>query len=222
MVIKMNPSFVVAPQGSKEWHEARAGLITASRFAECRGVLKSGKNKGVYSSIVDKYAFKLACERITGDLLDCPEFTGWQAKRGNELEPQARDRHELEIGNFVDEVGLAISECGNYGSSVDGLIGDDGISEYKCFLDPLKIKDITLNRSTDTVMDQVQGGLWITGRKYAHFCLYCPQLEKLGLDFQLIKIERDEEYIEELKCDLDKFNKYVNKYVDKLREIKNA
>jgi hypothetical protein len=212
------PKFIIAAQGSEAWHESRCGLITASKFTECRKKLKTGANKGGYSSVAEKYAFKLACERISGELLDCPEFTPWQARRGNELEPEARARHELECSVFVDEVGLCVSDCGSFGASVDGTIDDDGISEYKCYLDPLKIKEIILSGSTEEVDDQVQGGLWITGRKYSHFCLYCPPLKSVGLDFNLIEIERNEAYIEELESDLKEFNNHVNNYVNKIKE----
>jgi hypothetical protein len=216
------PKFIMATQGSPEWFSSRCGLITASRFVDVREKLKSGKNAGTYKAVADKYAFKLACERISGELLDCPEFSPWQAKRGNELEPEARAKHEETKGIFVDEVGLAISDCGKYGASVDGTIDDDGISEYKCYLDPLKIKEITLSGSIDEVKDQVQGGLWITGRQYAHFCLYCPPLKSVGLDFQLIEIQRDDEYIEALKSDLEEFNNHVESYVNQIKHKANS
>lgn len=216
------PKFIIAQQGSEEWHLARGGKITASKFTEVRKKLKSGQNKGGYGATAEKYAFKLACERISGELLDCPEFTPWQARRGNELEPEARYRHELEKSLFVDEVGLCISDCGSYGASVDGTINDDGISEYKCYLDPLKIKDIILSSSTKDVDDQVQGGLWITKRKWSHFCLYCPPLKSVGLDFKVIEIERNEEYIEELEHDLNEFNIYVNNYVNMIKEASQS
>jgi len=33
-------------QGSEEWHQERAGVITASMFGDARAKLKSGPNKG--------------------------------------------------------------------------------------------------------------------------------------------------------------------------------
>lgn len=214
------PKFIMAPQGTQEWLDSRCGLITASRFEDCRTTLKSGKNKGGYKADVEKYAFKLACERISGELLDDNSYTPWQAKRGNELEPEARARHEAEKGLFVNEVGLCVSDCKTYGASVDGTIDDDGMAEYKCYLDPMKIKEIILSNSTELVDAQVQGGLWITGREYAHFCLYCPPLKSVGLDFKCIEIKRNDDYIGELQSDLEKFNNHVNSYVDQIKSVR--
>ena len=42
-----------APQGSPEWLQSRAGLITASTFVEIRKRLKSGPNKGDFSSFAN-------------------------------------------------------------------------------------------------------------------------------------------------------------------------
>ncbi len=67
-------------------------------------------------------------------------------------------------------------------------------------------------------MDQIQGGMWITGRKYCDFCLYCPQLKNIGHDLTIITVERDEEYIESLVEDLLKFDKHVEQYVELLRK----
>lgn len=214
------PKFVMAQQGTQEWLDARCGLITASRFEDCITPLKSGKNKGGYKAEIEKYAFKLACERISGDLLDDSNFNTWQMKRGNELEPEARARHEQEKGLFVDEVGLCVSDCGMYGASVDGTINEDGMAEYKCFLDPMKIKEIILSESTELVDAQVQGGLWITGREYAHFCLYCPPLKSVGLDFKCIEVKRNNEYIEELKEKLSSFNNHVQQYVEQIENVR--
>ena len=49
-----------APQGSPEWHQARAGVITGSMFATARQRLKSGPNKGGFTAAALDYAFRLA------------------------------------------------------------------------------------------------------------------------------------------------------------------
>ena len=123
-------------QGDTEWFQARAGVITASMFAECRKRLKSGKNKGDFTSAAKQYAFRLAVERISGELLDDSKFDTWAMRRGRELEPEARLAHEERKGILVEQAGLALTDDGVLGASVDGLIDDDGSSEYKCFISP--------------------------------------------------------------------------------------
>lgn len=203
-------------QGSPEWYESRVGRVTASMFVEARKRLKSGPNKGDFTAAGKQYAFRLACERISGQALDEDQFETWAMKRGHELEPEARLAHELQKEILVEQAGFILDDEGIFGVSVDGLIGDDGISEYKCFISPVKLMPILLEDDLSDVMDQIQGGLWITGRKWAHFVLYCPALASIGKDLTIIEVERDETYIRELQSDLLEFNGLVESYIEKL------
>src|SRR5690606_31525232 len=106
-----------------------------------------------------------------------------------------RDMHSFERGFTVRSCGFVATEDGKFGASADGLIGDDGGSEYKCLIDPARIREILLHNSIAEFMDQVQGGMWITGRKWWHFCLYCPALESVGKALTVFEVARDDDYI---------------------------
>lgn len=214
----MSVTFIECQQGSEAWLQSRSGCITASMFSVCRERLKSGKNAGDFSSAAKKYAFKLAIERISGLLLEEDKFETFEMRRGRELEPEARLAHEQEKGILVEQCGFAKTEDGLFGASVDGLIDHAGISEYKCFISPTSLMPILLENDTSSCTDQVQGGLWITGREYAHFCLYCPALAKIGKQLKIIEVQRDDDYIEGLERDLLEFNRLVEKYKTQLRE----
>ena len=138
-------------------------------------------------------------------------------KRGNELEPEARLKYEERQGVLVEQTGLALTEDKLFGSSVDGLVDEDGAIEIKCFVDPTKLQSILIDGDIGDVMDQVQGSLWVTGRKWSDFILYCPQLACIGKDLTVIRFERDDNYIAELESDLLKFNELVNQYEQQLR-----
>lgn len=209
---------LVAPQGSDEWFQNRCGAITGSMFAECRKRLKSGPNKGDFSKAGHDYAFKLAVERLSGQLLDDQQFDPWQAKRGRELEPEARLAYEEREGTMVEQTGLALTEDRLFGASVDGLIDEDGSIEIKCFLAPSKLAPILLSGDIGDCMDQVQGGMFITGRKWTDFILYCPALECVGKDLTVIRINRDDDYIEAMEPDLVEFNGLVETYIKQLKE----
>lgn len=209
---------LMAPQGTPEWFQGRCGAITGSMFGEARKRLQSGKNKGDFSAAGKAYAFKLAIERISGQLIDVPQFDTWQMKRGNELEPEARLKYEESQGVLVEQTGLALTEDKLFGSSVDGLVDEDGIIEIKCFVDPTKLQSILIDGDIGDVMDQVQGSLWVTGRKWADFILYCPQLACIGKDLTVIRFNRDDNYIADLESDLLKFNELVNQYEQQLRK----
>lgn len=208
-------------QGSPEWKALRAGCITASTFrmARAHNRLKSGHNKGDYKEEVKSLAFRLAIERISGAPLDEEGYETWAMKRGHELEPRARMRHEDVTGDLVREVGFVCTDDNWFGASADGFrMGNGHGCEYKCFVDPDKLRAILLDGDTSAVIDQCQGGMWLSNAKAWEFGLYCPALEPVGRDFTLIVIERDDDYIEALEQDLMAFRALVQAYEVQLRQ----
>lgn len=55
--------------------------------------------------------------------------------------------------------------------------------------------------------------------RWCDFVLYCPALKAIGKDLTIIKVERDNDYIEEMQSGLLEFNELVNDYQTRL-EIK--
>lgn len=208
-------------QGSPEWHAARAGVCTASNFKLARARLKSGPNKGDFTEAAKDYAFRLAIECISGDPLR-GGYETWEMERGHELEPVARMKHEVAKQVMVEEVGFVATDDRRFGASADGFIDLDGGAEYKCFLAPEKLRSIIVAGDTSEVTDQVQGGMWLTGRKWWHFALYCPALEAVGRDLTIFDIKRDDDYIEQMEIELWQFNKLVRTYEQVLRERPQA
>lgn len=209
-----------SPQGSEQWHIDRAGAITASMFSEVRKRLKSGPNKGDYTSAAHDYAFRLAVERISGEPLD-GGFETWAMRRGNELEPEARMAHEDRIDMMVTRTGLVLTDDRRFGASADGFIGDDGGSEYKCLVCPERLRSIILAKNIDEFKDQIQGCMWLTGRKWWHFVLYCPPLKPAGRDLIIREVERDDDYIEAMEADLIAFDGLVEEYRKSIQETQS-
>lgn len=204
-------------QGSPEWHAARAGVITASMFSVARERLKSGARKGEFSAAARDYAFRLAIERIGGEPLD-EGFETFAMRRGHELEPEARAAHEVEAGVIVQRCGFVMTDDGVFGGSADGLIGDDEGSEYKCLIDPTRLRKVLVDEDISEFTDQVQGCLWLTGRRRWHFALYCPALAPIGRELWWREIHRDDEYIAAMERDLLEFRDLVDTYEQRLRE----
>lgn len=176
----------------------------------------NGEKVGEFSDQAKNYAFKVAIERISGQPLD-EGFTTWQARRGNELEPFARMEHEAQTGLLVEQVGIVKTDDNVFGASADGFIGKDGGAEYKCFLSPEKLRAIYLDSDISDIIDQVQGCMWITGRKWWHVCLYCPALESINKQLWYREFKRDDNYIEKLEADLIEFKQLVDEYEKRLR-----
>lgn len=205
------------PQGSAEWLASRAGVITASKFVEARKRLKSGPKKGGFTEAAEDYAFRVAVERISGAPLD-EGFSTWAMKRGNELEPEARAWVEVKLGIFVDVAGFVTTDDEKFGASADGFIDKDGGLEIKCLVDPGRIRNVILSDDISEFMDQIQGGMWLTGRKWWQFALFCPALEKVGLQLYTKRVERDDNYINKMELDLLEFERVVSKYEQTLRD----
>ena len=213
-------------QGSPEWLSARAGVLTASDFKTMRLRYKSGDRKGQLQDTALDLAFRKAIERISRVPLDENHVT-WQMKRGHEMEPYARMCHEDLLSrrggdlasSIVMQCGLMLTDDGVFGCSVDGLIGEHGGSEYKSLVSAGKLRKVILNRDISDYTDQIQGCLWISGRQWWHFGLYCPALKPIGMEFQMVEVERDEDHIEAMEADLIVFKRQVDDYEQELRDL---
>lgn len=178
-----------------------------------------GEPVGDYSDGAKDYAFRLAVERVSGAPLD-EGFETFAMKRGHELEPAARMEHEIKTGLMIERAGFVLTDDKLFGASADGLIGADGGSEYKCLISPEELRKVLIDGDISKYIDQVQGCMWITGRKYWHFCLYCPALEPIGKQLWWRRIERDDNYIETMEQELLAFEKLVteNEMILRMRE----
>ena len=70
--------------------------------------------------------------------------------------------------------------------------------------------------SIGDAIEQVQGGVWVTGRKWMDFCLYCPALEVIGREMTIIRVVRDDNYIEKMEASLIEFDMLVEDYKERL------
>lgn len=181
-------------QGSEEWFAARLGLVTASCFSD---ILAKGEGKDR-----KKYMRRIVAERLTGV---CSEaFSSYHTDRGTRQEPLARMEYEAVTGNPVEEVGFIKHPELQAGSSPDGLIDVDGGGEFKCVIPSVQIETVERGKYPPTHKAQIMGNLWITGRQWWDFVSYSPGLPgKLRL--YIFRVDRDEEYIENLEAEVRKF-----------------
>ena len=189
---------------------AEAGYKSAPTSERIKRAI-NGEAVGDYTDAALNYAMRVAVERINMAPLD-EGFQGWEARRGQELEPVAREKHAARIGREITPTGIVLTDDSRFGASADGLIGDDGGSEYKCFIAPEKLRTILIDGDTSDLADQVQGCMWLTGRTWWDLVLYCPALEAAGKDVTIFRQERDDDYIAALERDLWEFERLVSHY----------
>lgn len=205
--------FVECIQGSPEWLQARVGVITASKFKDAVDKLKSGKP----SAKANTYAAQVAMERVTGKPCD-EQFVTWQMKQGTEREPMARLEYESLTGNLATESGIVLTDDRLFGYSSDGYVGDDGIIEIKSLASAEKIISMWRDHDFSDYIHQIQGGLWISGRQWADFIMYAPDLEVVGKQLFYQRVKRDESFIEQLEIDLMQFAATVAEHEAVLRQ----
>jgi putative phage-type endonuclease len=177
-------------QRSDEWHALRLGRITATSFQTmANGGPKSGR---------DDLCLSVAAERF----FHCPAerpYTNGAMQNGIDKEDAARQAYEIETLCHVDQVGFA--ELDEYiGCSPDGLVGDDGGVEIKC--PELKAHSRYYSEGADGIDSkyrwQIQGALWITGRKWWDFVSYLPEARD-GARIVIVRILPDPDAIEKLE-----------------------
>lgn len=204
-------------QGSPAWHACRAGVLTASNVSVARERLKSGPNKGELTAAARKLAFRIAIERVCECPLQDDKFETYAMRRGHELEPEARSCHEA-LGVVVRRAGFVTTDDGRLGASVDGFIDPSGAAEYKCLTGPDSLMPIWLEGDFSEFMDQMQTGLYVTGREFFHFGLYCPFMpEGSPFRFTLQLVKRDPVWVAAMKTDIAQFLAVVDQYEAQLR-----
>lgn len=193
-----------------------AGYKAAPKAESVRKAL-AGEPVGDWSDAAKNYAFRLACERIAGEPVGADQFETYAMKRGRELEEACRRTHEKSINMIVDLAGFVTTDDSKFGCSADALIEPDGGAEYKCFYAPESVRPVLTVGDWGEIMDQVQGCMWLTGRKWWDTCLYFPALASVGKDFTRKRVMRDDNYIEAMEQDLIAFDRLVCEWETTLR-----
>lgn len=193
-------------QGTEEWHEDRAGCITASRMADLRWepgqFFKSGPRKGHPKP--PPLMRETYIDQVVGELLTGKPKENVRAKsldHGHEMEPEAIAEYERQASQIVEQVGfMRHPDFSFIGASPDLLIGADGGGEVKCPMSSA-VHAATLRRGLPREhIEQIQGGLWVTGRLWWDFISYHRDFpEHLRLYVQ--RVHRDNAYIELIKRD---------------------
>lgn len=122
------------------------------------------------------------------------------------MEAAARWRYESRaLDAHVTESGICLDDDGIFAYSSDGLVGDDGLIEIKAPIDSAKILTMWRTGDVSEYIHQIQGGLWLTGRRWLDFIMYVPELESVGKAMFIKRIQRDDEFIDQMALDLARF-----------------
>lgn len=134
------------------------------------------------------------------------------------VEEEFGERLELPEGEFAY---IEHPTEKSIGCSPDGIIGTEGTAELKCPYN--RAKWFTAEREGLVLPSenraQVQGQLWVTGRKWCAFCYFNPRVAPYGINPLLwIRVERDDDYIDNILAPrVIAFRDYLRSEVERLR-----
>lgn len=199
-------------QGSPEWHAARCGLVTASRIADVVAKDRTGKGWGVSRA---NYAAQLVCERLTGIVAE--SYTNAAMQWGTEHEPEARAAYQFEKQKRVETVGFVLHpSIGDTGASPDGLVGSDGLVQFKCPETKTHIENLLGAPIAGGYQKQMLWEMACTGRQWCDFVSFDPRMPE-SMQLSIKRFPRDEAAIAQLEADVVDFLNELRLTVHRLR-----
>ncbi len=189
-------------QRSDEWFKVRCGIPTASGFD------KIITTKGEPSKSAKKYMYKLAGEAITG--ISEETYQSAAMIRGCEVEEEARNFYEMVKDTELKEVGFCLAD--GYGCSPDAFVGEKGMVQIKCPIMSTQVDYLLKDKFPTDYFQQVQGELFVTEREWSDFVSYYPGLKPL-----IVRVERDEEFINALGLELQEFCDELKEVINKIK-----
>ena len=200
---------VECAQGSDEWHQARAGKVTASRVSD---VLAKGK--GVSRR---NYLAELVAERLSG--MPTPDrFQSQEMRDGSRREADARDLYALMRDVDPVQVGFVLHPTIEMaGASPDSLIGEDGMLEIKCPTVATHLDTLRGGFIAGRYFTQMQFQMACTGRQWCDYGSYHPDLPP-EMQLHIKRVLRDTKVILEMEVEITMFLAEVEKATQALRE----
>jgi putative phage-type endonuclease len=204
----------VPRQQTEQWFEKRIGKVTGSRISE----VMNYKRDKTESAERKNYRTEKIAEILTGAVQD--HYVSPAMLWGREQENAARARYEIEEQTLVEQVDFVPwPEMADIaGGSPDGLVGTDGIIEIKCPNTTTHIDWMMGNKVPDQHRDQMLFYLACTGRQWADFVSYDSRLPA-EFQFFIIRLDRDDERLEELRKEVIKFAAEVQAQIAFMRKL---
>jgi hypothetical protein len=189
---------VECEQGSAEWHAIRRGRPTSSCFDKIVQPIKGGA-----SASQDGFIDELIAELLDQEYSQQPEnrYISQSMQQGTDYESAARNWYAFQYDVDVRQVGICLSDCGRYGASPDGMIGENGLIEVKCPELRSHIRYLREGKEPAEYRCQIHGLLAVTGREFLDFISYSPVPE---LENFVIRITPDA-FTEKLRTEVESF-----------------
>lgn len=197
-------------QRTEAWFSDRLGKVTASRIADMRKRTQKG-----WAASRKEYMADLIAERLSGEHI--PGGTGAARRWGQEIEPEAKRAYEFYRDAEIVEVGFVRhSAIADAGASPDGLVGEDGLVEFKCPTVLTHLETLETDEIASEYLQQMQWQMACTGRSWCDFASYDPRYPE-DLKLYVQRVKRDDDLIAEIEKDVREFLTELATRVEKLR-----
>jgi putative phage-type endonuclease len=213
----LNPLLIDCVHRSREWMEARRGLVTASRCADVLAVLKRGGEAAPRYN----YRMELAVEILTGRSVN--RYVSGYMEWGVEQEPFARAAYEIKRDVMVETCGFYLHPTvERFGASPDGLVGSEGLLQIKCPATNTHLDWMLEGVIPTDHAAQMLAELVCTGRQWCDFVSFDPRLpQHLQLFIRRMERADHEPLVAQLEEAVNRFNAELDKMLAELPQPAN-
>jgi putative phage-type endonuclease len=206
---------VECEQQSPEWLLMRTGIVTGSRVCDVMAKLKRKEGE---AACRQNYRAELVCEILTGRSAE--HYVSPAMQWGMDNEVLARNAYEIEFDVQTIQVGFAVHpEIRRFGASPDGLVGTDGLVEFKCPTTQTHIDYIISGEIPTEYRWQMFAEMACAERQWCDFVSYDPRLPK-SLQLFVRRLERDDSCIREMEAEVLSFLSEVDFLIERLKKSK--
>ena len=200
------PIFHDVAQYSQEHDRLRLGIPTSSNFHKI--ITPQGKPSKQWR----EYACVLIAARILHRKLEF--YNSPEMERGLIVEAEAADWYEFDQDVTVQRAGFITDDRHKMGCSPDRLVGEDGLLEIKAPLPHTQIEYWLSGEISERFRPQLQGQLYISQRRWVDILCWHDVLPKI-----VVRVEPDEKFIAALDRELQIFNYFVERVMEKFRAM---
>jgi hypothetical protein len=197
-------------QNTPEWDAAHIGIPTASKFD------KIISPTGQASKQWEAYAHEILAEEIIGRRVE--GYKSPDMSEGQRREEESASYYEMQTDMDTRKVGFLLNDARTLGCSPDRLVGEEGLVEFKNPKHGTPAGYLLAERRGCEIdreyWPQLQGQLYISERKWVDIVSYYP-----GMPALVVKVERDEPYINSMAQMLSDFNAKLAKKRARLIEL---
>src|SRR6516165_4085431 len=191
-------------QYSEAYDRLKLGIPTSSNFHKI--ITPQGKPSKQWR----EYACVLIAERILQRKIEF--YRSPAMEWGLIAEAEAADWYEFDQDVTVQRVGFITDDNRTVGCSPDRLVGDEGLLEVKAPLPQTQVGYWLSGEVNERFRPQLQGQLYVSQRSRVDLLCWHDVLPKI-----VMRVERDENFIRAFARELQIFNFFIERVMEKIR-----